>query len=110
MRGKDTKGTFLKFFVNEYREHDGVLLYEWLLERAKKSGLHGGTAMRAVAGFGRHGILHEETFLELAADLPVEVSFAASDEEIRHFLDLLQAENLDLFYVRFPVEYGFLPV
>ena len=109
MRRDDTTGTFLKFFVSEYREHDGILLYEWLLERAKKSGLHGGTAVRAVAGFGRHGVLHEETFLELAADLPVEVSFVASEEEARGFLDLLQAENLDLFYVKFPVEYGFLP-
>ena len=109
MREDDTEGTFLKFFVSEYREHDGILLYEWLLERAKKNGLHGGTAVRAVAGFGRHGVLHEETFLELAADLPVEVSFVASKEEARRFLDLLQAENLDLFYVKFPVEYGFLP-
>ena len=65
--------------------------------------------MRAVAGFGRHGILHEETFLELAADLPVEVSFVLSEEETRRFTDLLQAENIDLFYVKFPVEYGFLP-
>jgi uncharacterized protein len=109
MREDGTIGTFLKFFVSEYREHDGILLYEWLLERAKKSGLQGGTAVRAVAGFGRHGVLHEETFLELAADLPVEVSFVASEEETRRFLDLLQAENLDLFYVKFPVEYGFLP-
>ena len=75
----------------------------------KKIGIHGGTAVRAVAGFGRHGILHEETFLELAADLPVEVSFVLSEEETRRFTDLLQAENIDLFYVKFPVEYGFLP-
>lgn len=103
------QGIFLKFYVSEYREHKGVLLYEWLLERAKKSGLNGGTAMRAVAGFGRHGVLHEETFLELSADLPVEVSFVVSKEEARRFLEMLQAENVDLFYVKFPVEHGFLP-
>lgn len=103
------QGVFLKFYVSEYREHNNILLFEWLLERAKKIGLHGGTAMRAVAGFGRHGVLHEETFLELEADLPVEVSFVISEEEGQRFLDLLQAENLDLLYVKFPVEYGFLP-
>lgn len=103
------QGIFLKFFVGEYREHSGILLYEWLLERAKKCGFRGGTAIRAIAGFGRHGILHEETFLELAADLPVEVSFVLNEEEAKRFLELLQAENLDLFYVKFPVEYGFLP-
>jgi len=28
-------------------------------------GISGGSAFRAVAGFGRHGKLHEETFFEL---------------------------------------------
>jgi len=103
------QGVFLKFYVSEYREHNGILLYEWLLERAKKSGFNGGTATRALAGFGRHGVLHTETFLELAPDLPVEVSFILSKEEAEDFMHLLQAENIDLFYVKFPVEYGFLP-
>jgi PII-like signaling protein len=103
------EGVFLKFYVSEYREHNGILLFEWLLERAKKCGFHGGTAVRAVAGFGRHGILHEETLLELAADLPVEVSFVLNEDEAKLFLDLLDAENIDLLYVKFPVEYGFLP-
>jgi PII-like signaling protein len=106
---RDMEGVYLKFYVSEYREHNGILLFEWLQERAKKCGFHGGTAMRAVAGFGRHGILHEETFLELAADLPVEVSFVLSKDEAKAFLDLLQGENIDLFYARFPVDYGFLP-
>ncbi len=102
-------GICLKFYTSEFREHQGILLYEWLLERAKKCGFDGGTATRAIAGYGRRGVLHEETFLELAADLPVEVSFALSVEEAEHFLELLQTENIDLFYVRFPIEYGFLP-
>jgi len=109
LRESNMEGTFLKFYVSEYREHNGILLFEWLLEHAKKCGFNGGTAMRAVAGFGRHGILHEETFLELAADLPVEVSFILSKDEAKLFLDLLDAENIDLLYVKFPVEYGFLP-
>ena len=75
------QGIFLKFYVSEYREHKGILLFEWLLELAKRIGINGGTAMRAIAGFGRHGVLHEETFLELSADLPVEVSFVLSEEE-----------------------------
>lgn len=103
------QGIFLKFYVSEYREHRGILLFEWLLEFAKRIGINGGTAMRAIAGYGRHGVLHEETFLELSADLPVEVSFVLSAEEAKQFLDLLQAENVDLLYVKFPVEYGFLP-
>lgn len=103
------QGVILKFYVSEYREHNGILLYEWLLEHAKKYGIHGGTAMRAIAGFGRRGVLHEETFLEFASDLPVEVGFALDEEEAVRFIGLLQAEKLDLFYVKFPAEHGFLP-
>ncbi|MFT3790053.1 MAG: DUF190 domain-containing protein [Rudaea sp.] len=45
-----------------------MLLYEWLLERARKLGIHGGSAFRAIAGYGRHGRLHEQQFFELAGE------------------------------------------
>ena len=52
------KGTLLRFYVHENRKHHHLALFEWLLEQAKKQGIHGGSAFRAIAGFGRHGILH----------------------------------------------------
>ena len=75
------KGTLLRFYVHENRKHRHILLYEWLLEQAKKMGIHGGSAFRAIAGFGRHGVIHEERFFELASDLTVEIDFAVSDKE-----------------------------
>lgn len=101
-------GIYLKFYVPENRRHHGVLVYEWLLERAHQLGLRGGSAFRAIAGFGRHGILHEEHFFELAGDTPVEVMFVVDAEEEVRLLEALQAERLSLFYVRMPVEYGIL--
>ena len=62
-------GTLLRFYVHENRRHHHVLLYDWLLEEAKKLGIRGGSAFRAIAGFGRHGILHAEHFFELAGDV-----------------------------------------
>jgi len=100
------KGTYLKFYMHENRRHGHVLLYEWLLERAKALGIHGGSAFRAIAGFGRHGTLHEEHFFELAGDLTVEVVFAVADEEADRLLDLIRRENIPLFYIRMPIEYG----
>ena len=44
------KGTLLRFYVHENRKHHHILLYEWLLEHAKKTGIHGGSAFRAIAG------------------------------------------------------------
>ncbi len=103
------QGVCLKFFVSEVQRHGGELVYEWLLERAKAMGIPGGTALRATAGFGRHGRLHEEAFFELAGDLPVEVEFLVSEVQAERLLDLLKAEDLRLFYARMSAEYGITP-
>lgn len=100
------KGTYLKFYVHENRKHHTILVYEWLLEHAKKIGIHGGSAFKAIAGFGRHGVLHEEHFFELEGDLPVEVVFMLNDDEAEQFLEMIRNEGLALFYVRMPAEYG----
>jgi len=100
------QGICLKLFVSESRLHNSMLLYEWLLEQAKEMGILGGTAFRAIAGFGRHGRLHEEVFFELAGELPVEIEFMVSEQQAERLLALLKAENLRLFYARMPAEYG----
>ena len=100
------RGTYLIFFVQENRTHQGILVYEWLLEQARKLGLHGGTAFKAMAGFGRHGLIHADHFIELAGDLPVEVTFMATDEEAERLLAFLQTEGISAFYVRMPAECG----
>ena len=100
------KGTLLRFYVHENRKHRRRLLYEWLLEQARQLGIHGGSAFRAIAGFGRHGVLHEEHFFELAGDLTVEIDFAVSDDDAQRLIDRLDAERISIFYVRVPIEYG----
>jgi len=100
------KGTYLRFYMHENRKHDGMLLYEWLLETAKRLGVHGGSAFRAIAGFGRHGILHEQHFFELAGDLTVEVEFLVEEDRMQALLDRLRAEGVRVFYARMPVEFG----
>ena len=100
------KGTLLRFYVHENRKHHHILLYEWLLEQAKKLGIHGGSAFRAIAGFGRHGVLHEEHFFELAGDLTVAIDFAVTDEEAERLLGLIRNQRIHTFYVRVPIEFG----
>ena len=99
-------GTLLRFYVHENRLHRHVALYEWLLEQAKKLGIRGGSAFRAIAGFGRHGILHEEHFFELAAELTVVVEFLVGDDDAARLLDLLRRERVSIFYARVPAEFG----
>jgi hypothetical protein len=45
------KATVLRLYMHESRRFHGMLLYEWLLEHARKLGVHGGSAFRAVAGY-----------------------------------------------------------
>lgn len=100
------QGVCIKIFVSEARLHNGMLAYEWLLEQARVMGIVGGTAVRAIAGYGRHGRLHEEAFFELAGELTVEVEFLTSEVQAERLLELLKKENLQLFYTRMPAEYG----
>jgi len=93
------QGTYLVLFMQENRTHHGTLLYEWLLSQARKLGLRGGTAFKAIAGFGRHGHLHADHFIELAGDLPVELTFMATDEEAERLLAFIPGEGLSMFYV-----------
>jgi PII-like signaling protein len=108
IREKAMRGISLRFFVPEGEKHDGELMYEWLLEKAKKLGIPGGSAFRAVAGYGRHGVLHEQTFFELAGELPVEVIFITSSELAEKLLAQLRSESLSLFYAKTEAEFGIL--
>ena len=100
------KGTFLRFYVHEQRRRNGKPLYDWLLEKARTIGIHGGSAFRAIAGYGRHGILHEQRFFELSADLTVEVEFVVSEEQAEQLLDLLRRERIHLVYATLPADFG----
>ena len=99
------KGTHLRLYTYENRKHGGALLYEWLLERAKALGVNGGSAFRAIAGFGRHGRLHEQHFFELAGDVPVLVEFILDDAQADALIAELRREHVHLFYARVATEF-----
>ena len=94
----------LRFYVHQPRKHGKVLLFEWLLEQAKQMGIHGGSAFFAAAGYGRHGVIHEQRFFELPEVLPVMVEFIVSDDEADRLLDLVRAENIHTFVTRTPTQ------
>jgi PII-like signaling protein len=89
------QGVHLYFYCHLRAKHDGMLLSEWLLEQAKQHGLGGGSVFRAIAGFGRHGVLHEEQFFELADDLPVKIEFLLRERSGRLLLQRASAAGVD---------------
>jgi uncharacterized protein len=100
------QGSLLRFYVHEGQRHQHRLVWEWLLEQANALGIRGGSAFRAMAGFGRHHVLHENHFFELAGTLTVEVEFLVTDEEADRLFALLESRRVRLFYARVPAQFG----
>ena len=100
------QGSFCRFYVHENDRHHGRLLWEWLLEQANRLGIRGGSAFKAMAGFGRHHVLHEDQFFELAGTLTVEVEFIVTEAETQQLLELLRRENVRAFYALIPARFG----
>lgn len=95
----------LRVYVSESSRHHGKPTYEWLLDEAQRLGISGGSAFRAVAGFGRHG-RHDAGFFELAGELPVAVEFLVEAPVADQLLEQITAANLTLVYARLPAEVG----
>ncbi|OFZ67989.1 MAG: hypothetical protein A2V79_12590 [Betaproteobacteria bacterium RBG_16_56_24] len=96
----------LTFYVSEKQHLGGMPLYEWLLEEAKAMGIHGGSAFRAIAGFGRHGKMHEDTFFELAGELAVKIEFILDDALAGRLLEKVRSQNMNVFHTRQVVQAG----
>jgi PII-like signaling protein len=101
-------GVSLSLNMYEFQKHHGMVLYRWILEFAKENGIEGGAAYRAIAGYGRHGKMHEEHFFELASNVPLQVIFVSEKDKIHQFIEKLKLENIHLFYVISEVDFGIL--
>jgi PII-like signaling protein len=98
-------GFQLTFFTQQDCRHGHTPLAEWLLLEARQLGLSGGTLTMAGEGFGRGGKLHSAHFFELA-DQPVEVTIAASAADAERLFQRLRDEQIKIFYVKTPIEFG----
>jgi uncharacterized protein len=95
----------IRFFVAEGMKHHHLPIHEWLFGEAAALGIPGGTAFRAAAGYGRHG-LHEDSFFELAGKLPETVEFFAEADRVEALVSRVGAAGLRLVYVVHPVTAG----
>lgn len=100
----------LRLYVQANEFHRDQPLFEWVLERAMAHGLSGGSAFRAIAGYGRHGVLQQEGLFDIAANLPVQVEFIAEEDQARQLINLLRAEHISVPYILTEVEFGFTSV
>lgn len=82
-------GKLLRLFLGENDRHEGMLLHEWIIRRAREEGLAGATVIRGIAGFGAHSRMHTAKILRLSADLPIIVEIVDTEEKIEAFLPLV---------------------
>jgi PII-like signaling protein len=96
----------LRFYVHESHRLNGKPLWEWLLESARKMGIMGGSAFRAMAGFGAHGVLHEDRFFELQGSLTVEIEFLATESESHTLIEKVSSQKVRAIYTMIPASFG----
>jgi PII-like signaling protein len=99
------QGFQLTFFTQQDRKHGCLPLGDWLVEEARKLGVGGATLIAATEGFGHDHKLHSAHFFELA-DQPIEVTMALSTEDAERLFQRLHEENINIFYVKTPIEFG----
>jgi hypothetical protein len=82
-------GKLLRLFVGESDTWHGKPLYQAIVERVRKEGLAGATAIRGIEGFGADSRLHTSRLLRLSEDLPVVIEIVDSAEQIDRILPVL---------------------
>ena len=101
------KGYQISFLTVQGHRHQGKPLADWLVHLAMEMGLRGATLIAGTEGFGKHRRIHSAHFFELV-DQPIEVVMAVTEEESVRLFARLEAENVHVFYVKAPVEFGAL--
>ena len=86
------EGYLLRIFIGESDRHDGKLLYEWIVLKAREAGLAGATVMRGMMGFGAHSRLHTFKIERLSQDLPIVIEIVDTREKLESFLALIDRE------------------
>ena len=83
------KGQLLKIFIGESDRYQGIPLYKWIIQQARKEGMAGTTVLRGMLGYGAHSRIHTTKILRLSEDLPVIIEIIDTPEKIEGFLPFI---------------------
>ncbi len=83
------EGQLLRIFIGENDKHEGMPLFEWIVQKAREEGLAGATVLRGLEGFGAHSRVHTAKILRLSSDLPLVVEIVDAHDRIEAFLPLI---------------------
>lgn len=85
----DQHSKMLRIYIGEDDRHEGKILHEVIVKKARERGMAGATVFRAIEGYGAHSRMHSESILRLSADLPIIVVLVDKPERIESFIPVL---------------------
>ena len=94
----------LVIYIGESDHRGGKPLYEVILFLLQRKGIAGASAVRGLAGYGGHGVMHTTAILRLSEDLPIRIEAIDTREKIESVLpdvlDLVEEGLVEVETVR----------
>ena len=87
---KQSEALSLRIYLSSTDKYEGQVLYEFIVFKAKETGLAGATVMKGLLGFGASSVIHSYKFWEAGEKLPVVIELIDEEQKIRSFLDMIQ--------------------
>jgi len=84
-----SEAVLLRIFIGESDKLGHMLLYEAIVQEARKRGMAGATVIHGVMGFGKASRIHTAKILRLSEDLPVIIEIVDKRERIEAFLPVI---------------------
>ncbi|MEN8203690.1 MAG: DUF190 domain-containing protein [Bacteroidota bacterium] len=72
------------------------VLYEYIVELAKKQGIEGATVYRGIMGFGSSSRISSSKFWELTEKLPVVIELVDTTEKLKRFYQEIEEDLLHM--------------
>ncbi|GAB7022679.1 DUF190 domain-containing protein [Salidesulfovibrio brasiliensis] len=94
----------IRIFIGESDRHEGRLLSEVLVEKARSEGLAGATAYRGIMGYGANSRVHTSKILRLSEDMPLVIEIVDSTDKIDSFLKIIDSLITEGLVTREPVQ------
>ncbi len=83
-------GMLLRIFISETDSHNGLPLYEWIVDKARETGMAGATVLRGMQGFGAESHMHTSKILRLSQNLPIILELIDTEDKIEVFLPIIE--------------------
>jgi len=83
------EGQLLRIFIGESDKYEKQPLYEWIVRKARETGLAGATVFRGLEGYGASSRIHTAKILRLSTDLPIVIEIVDTDDKIEQFIPLI---------------------